>query len=216
MKIRSGGLLAVAMAVPALVACSHTPVGYRVPGEGDQRVVVVTEHDAVKTGQPAWSLALPLGEEEDTAVLKLLAQAEASGAKYLSDVDVVYAAEDNGQRLECRTHYLPVVAVESKTLSRTHFPRLAPAQVNVPQVTVPSKPGEVATTTMGDAQTRPYMRQTLHLNDVPHYDEQLMVKRWRLLRTEPECKPLAQVVERVESRAYGCGDSASACEDKSL
>ncbi|WP_257461191.1 hypothetical protein [Archangium lipolyticum] len=214
MKIRSGGLLAVAMAVPALVACTHTPVGYRVPGEGEQRVVVVTERDAVKTGQPAWSLAMPLGEEEDASVLKLLAQAEASGAKYLSDVDVVYAAEDNGQRLECRTHYLPVVAVESKTLQRPHFPMRAPMHVHVPQVTVASSPGEVATTTVGETRTQPYVRLPAHLSDIPHYDEQLMVKRWRLLRTEPECKPLAQVVERVESRAYGCG--ASACEDKTL
>ncbi|QRO01110.1 hypothetical protein JRI60_19765 [Archangium violaceum] len=215
MKLRRGGLFAVSLVASTLVACAHTPVGYRMPGEDKEGVVVVTEHDAVKTKLPAWSASMPLVEEgEDASVLKFLAQADASGAKYLSGVDLVFLAEDAGSPMECRTHFLPVVAVETKRVIRENFPKYASRQVSAgPSGGANRLPVPVQ---VNNTKTNQYVY--VHMTDVPHYDEQLTVKRWRLLKSDPECKALEsgpdKSIERVEGRAYGC--DASACEDKSL
>jgi hypothetical protein len=208
MTARNGWLLAVTLGALSGVGCSHTPVGYRVPGKGLESVTVLTEHDAVTTGLPAWSLAMPLGAEEDASVLKFLEQAEASGAKYLTDVAVVFAAEDNGQPLECRTHFLPVMAVEK---------RKAVGAVSTRWLmnSAPVRPLPSAASSFPLAGEQPYRYVT---EPVSLEDEQ--VRRWRLLRSEPECKPLegsapAKVAARVEGRVYGCHGTSN-CQDKTL
>jgi len=208
MRALNGWLLAITLGALSGVGCSHTLVGYQVPGKGLESVTVLTEHDAVTTGLPAWSLAMPLGAEEDASVLKFLEQAEASGAKYLTDVDVVFAAEDNGQPLECRTHFLPVVAVEKR---RT----VGAVTVRWLMNPAPVRPLPSAASTFplaGDQQFR-------YVTDpVAFQDEQ--VRRWRLMRSEPECKPLegsapSKVAARVEGRVYGCHVESN-CQDKTL
>jgi hypothetical protein len=59
---------------------------------------------------------------------------------------------------------------------------------------------------------------------LPRHQQTTWRRQWRLQKSAPECSPregdgsLATVAQRVEGRAYGCGDSATAsgCEDKAL
>ncbi|WP_309893921.1 hypothetical protein [Archangium sp.] len=225
MRIQRWGVVAVSMVSSALMACTHTPVGYRVPGAEKRSVAVVTAHDAAKLELPAWSLKMPLQEEEDASVLKFLEQAEASGAKYLTDVDRVFAAESNGQPLECRTHFLPVVAVENQ---QPGAPRYYVRRRVMEEVAMSYGPGcAPEQRSAGDGKNCtavPVVRQSqppapLYVSEVVRADDAAPVKRWRLLKTDPECTPLAAgaqatVAERIEARAYGCDGAASGCQDK--
>ncbi|HEX8434872.1 MAG TPA: hypothetical protein VF697_07210, partial [Archangium sp.] len=109
---RKEWLLVVSTAVSTLMACAHAPEGYRPPGSKAGGLQVIAPEAAVETGLPEWSLAMPLGEKQDASVLEFLARAEAAGARYVSDVEVVFAAEEGGQLLECRTHITPVATLE--------------------------------------------------------------------------------------------------------
>ena len=59
---------------------------------------------------------------------------------------------------------------------------------------------------------------------ISRHQEMTWRRRWRLQKSAPECTPreegesLANVLQRVEGRAHGCGDAASAsgCEDQAL
>jgi hypothetical protein len=206
MKARQGCLLAMAVVASSWMGCAHQPVGYQVPGTAEESVTVLSEGDVPKTGLPAWSLAIPLGENQDESVLHFLERADASGAKYLTDVNVVFASEKNGQQMECRTHFLPTLTVENR-----------PAQVTR-RVQDPSGYWRLMETKRSSTESPPYFR---HDTDIVRYQEEVEVQRWRLLKTDPECKPLESgsplvVAGRVEGRAYGCGDSTSGCQDKTL
>jgi hypothetical protein len=214
------------MVSSALMACTHTPVGYRVPGAKERSVAVVTAHDAEKLKLSAWSLTMPLQEDEDASVLKFLEQARASGASYLANVDMVFAAESKGQPLECRTHFLPVVAVEAQQRGPRYYVRRRVME----EVAMTYGPGcEPEQRSAGDGKNCtavPVVRPTqpaarLYVSEVVHADDAAPVKRWRLLKTDPECTPLAAgaqvtVAERIEARAYGCDGAAASCQDKAL
>jgi len=226
MRIQRWGVVAVSMVSSALMACTHTPVGYRVPGAEERSVAVVTAHDAEKLKLSAWSLTMPLQEDEDASVLKFLEQAKASGAKYLTNVDMVFAAESKGQPLECRTHFLPVVAVEAQQGGPRYYVRRRVME----EVAMTYGPGcEPEQRSAGDGKSCtavPVVRSSqlparLYVSEVVRADDAAPVKRWRLLKTDPECTPLAAgaqvtVAERIEARAYGCDGAAASCQDKAL
>ncbi|MFL5355709.1 hypothetical protein [Archangium sp.] len=111
MTIRKKWLLAFSMAASTLMACAHGPEGYRRPVAKSDLLVVQTD-EAEKTRLPEWRLEIPLGEKQDDSVLEFLAWAELVGARYVSDLDVVFAARQGTQVLECRSHLQPVLAYE--------------------------------------------------------------------------------------------------------
>ncbi len=227
MRIQRWGVVAVSMVSSALMACTHTPVGYRVPGAEKPSVTVVTAHDAAKLELSAWSLTMPLQEKEDASVLKFLEQAEASGAKYLTNLDVVSTAESNGQLQECRTHFLPVVAVEAQQYVGPRYYVRRQMKQEVVMTTGPGcapeerSPGDGKNCTAVPVVQAPRPPNPLYSFEVVRADDPAPVKHWRLLKTDPECTPLAagaqvKVAERIEARAYGCDGAASGCQDKTL
>lgn len=72
-------------------------------------VVVATPEQAKQSGFEPWAISMPFGHAQDGSalVLKFLERAEASGARYLSNVQVVFMANDAGTELECRTRLMP-------------------------------------------------------------------------------------------------------------
>jgi hypothetical protein len=231
MKSQKRWLIAVSAAVSGLMACGHAPEGYRAPGAKPEGLLVVKKDDAVKSGLPEWSLAMPLGAKQDESVLKFLAQAEAAGARYVSGVNVVYAARKDGQWLECRTHIEPVAAIE-------YGRRLGalPRGQLMRQVPVTRTSTSYMTHCEGDPGSQNYCQQVpVPQNSAPRYESRLNIdirrydpltyeRRWRLRKSAPECTPLAEGEQslagrflRVEGQAYGCGEAPGAgCEDRVL
>jgi len=230
MTVRSGWLLAVSTAVSTLMACAHGPEGYRAPGSKPDGVLVVKAEDAARSGLPEWSLAMPLGEKEDASVLEFLARAEASGARYVSDVDIVFAGEKNGQLLQCRTHITPIASLARGWRVGAMTARGAMRQVPVTrqrQVTYVTRCGSNASV-RNQCQQGAIVQESVpqfqyRLNaDLAHYDQPVYLRRWRLQKSAPECTPLeggeaslVNGVERVEGRVFGCGE-VSGCEDQAL
>ncbi|AGC45220.1 hypothetical protein MYSTI_03914 [Myxococcus stipitatus DSM 14675] len=96
--------LSVALMFLSVSACTHTPS----PRSG--RVVSVAPADlAMKAGYTPWTISMPFGEAEDGSalVLRFLDQAELSGARFVSDMQVVFMADDAGTELECRRRLVP-------------------------------------------------------------------------------------------------------------
>ena len=231
MRIRNGWLLGVTVAVSGLMACAHAPEGYRAPGAKPGGLLVVKTDEAVKSGLPEWSLAMPLGAKPDASVLKFLARAEAAGARYVSDVNVVYAAEKDGQWLECRTRIEPVAVVEQGW--RVGAMPLGPMMRQVP---VTWSNTSYVTQCRQDSGNRNSCRQVpvlqeaatryvYQLNtDIRRMDQLTYERRWKLQKSAPECTPLGEGEQslagrflRVEGHAYGCGEaSALGCEDRVL
>ena len=201
------------------------------PGSKEDGVRVVTSDKAAKSGLPEWALSMPLGEEKDPSVLAFLARAEAAGARYVTDLDVVYAAEEKGRLMECRTHIRPVVTLEPAWLVGGGVPTVA---LRVPQIRVytayqtlcrgneanRNQCSQIPVAREGQAFSG--MSKTIPV--ISRHQEMTWRRQWRLQKSAPECTPreegesLADVVQRVEGRVYGCGDAASAsgCEDKAL
>ncbi|WP_375772644.1 hypothetical protein NR798_17710 [Archangium gephyra] len=229
MKGQKGWLIAVSVAVSGLMACAHAPEGYRAPGAKPEGLLVVKKDDAVKSGLPEWSLAMPLGEKQDESVLKFLEQAEAVGARYVSDLNVVYAAQKDGQWLECRTHIEPVATLDYGW--RVGVLPLGPLMRQVP---VSWTSASYTTQCRGDSASPGYCKQVpqqtapryaYQLNiDVRRYDQLTYARRWRLQKSAPECSPLGEGEQtlagrflRVEGQAYGCGEASGlGCEDRVL
>lgn len=85
-------------------ACAHGPGARSGPG------VLLAPAELVRgTGLKPWAISMPFTKSQDGTelVLKFLERAEASGALFVSDVQVVFAAEEEGQPLECRTRLVP-------------------------------------------------------------------------------------------------------------
>ncbi|NTX02341.1 hypothetical protein [Myxococcus sp. CA040A] len=85
-------------------------------------VIVATPALAQQSGFAPWAISMPFGHAQDgsTLVLRFLERAETSGARYVSNVQVVFMADDGGTELECRTHLMPEGPVPPwKTLVRT-------------------------------------------------------------------------------------------------
>ncbi len=233
MRTSKGWLLAVVPAVSTWMGCAHTPQGYRPPGSKEDGVRVVASDQAEKSGLPEWSLSMPLGEEKDPSVLAFLARAEAAGARYVTDLDVVYAAEEQGRLMECRTHIRPVVTLEPAWLVGGGVP---PATLRVPQTRVYTAyenhcRGKGNETSRNQCTQIPVAREgqafagmTRTIPVISRQQQLSWRRQWRLQKSAPECTPrdegesLADVVQRVEGRAYGCGDAAAAsgCEDQAL
>jgi hypothetical protein len=193
-------------------------------------VRVIATEDAVKTGLPEWELAMPLGEKEDESVLAFLARAEAAGARYVSDVNVVFAAEKDGQLLECRTHITPVETLQqgvwdntTRRLARTGGVRETVGYTNECKASAGKRVECVQVPVVRETPTR---FAALRATDVPVNSSPIGYRKlWRLKKSAPECTPreaeareLLVAAERIEGHAYGCGEAVagSACEDKVL
>ncbi|NMO19494.1 hypothetical protein HPC49_48280 [Pyxidicoccus fallax] len=85
-------------------ACAHGPKGRSGPN-----VLITPAELALQTGLEPWAISMPFGKDQDGTelVLQFMERAEASGAHFVSDVQVVFMAEENGQPLECRTRLVP-------------------------------------------------------------------------------------------------------------
>lgn len=85
-------------------ACAHGPATRF--GSG---VLIAPAELARQTGLEPWAISMPFGKDQDGTelVLKFMERAEASGARFVSDVQVVFMAEAEGQPLECRTRLVP-------------------------------------------------------------------------------------------------------------
>ncbi|PTL82383.1 hypothetical protein DAT35_16315 [Vitiosangium sp. GDMCC 1.1324] len=181
---------------------------------------VVKTDEAMKTGLPEWALAMPLGGPLDESVLRFLERAEAAGARYVSDVNIVFAARKDGQLLECRTHVQPVLTLERR-MSRA-------VMASVPESQSPMNylaPCKGRNCSSGSTPMPVAVRYVYRpVADVPSFGLVATWPRWRLQKSDPECTlleggeaSLASRFQRVEGHAYGCGDaSASGCEDRIL
>lgn len=215
MTIQKGWLLAVPMAVSTLVACAHGPEGYRRPAAKSD-LLVVQKDEAEKTRLPEWRLEIPLGEKQDDSVLEFLAWAELAGARYVSDVDVVFAARQGTQVLECRTHLEPVLAYEQ---GARPVVRVVADDQPRPGYSVQPCPQGACEQLLPTSQQPRALRYLLQpATNVP---SRALALRWKLKKSAPECTPLeggmgalADHYLRVEGRAWGCrGATASGCED---
>lgn len=85
-------------------ACAHGPAQRSGPG-----VLLAPAELARQTGLEPWAISMPFdkGQDGTELVLKFLDRAEASGARFVSDVQVVFMSEEDGQPLECRTRLVP-------------------------------------------------------------------------------------------------------------
>ncbi len=94
--------LAVVLLLSA--ACAHGPSRREGPG-----VLLAPAELARQTGLEPWAISMPFSKGQDGTelVLKFLDRAEASGARFVSDMQVVFVAEEDGQPLECRTRLVP-------------------------------------------------------------------------------------------------------------
>lgn len=94
---------AVTVVLLLSAACAHGP---RREGPG---VLLAPAELARQTGLEPWAISMPFGKDQDGTelVLKFLDRAEASGARFVSDMQVVFVAEEDGQPLECRTRLVP-------------------------------------------------------------------------------------------------------------
>ncbi|MCP3100432.1 hypothetical protein LZ198_16300 [Myxococcus sp. K15C18031901] len=72
-------------------------------------MLVASSDVARQTGLKPWALSLPFGANQDGSelVLKFLEHAEVSGARFVTDLQVVFSTEEEGQPLECRTPLTP-------------------------------------------------------------------------------------------------------------
>lgn len=216
MAIRKEWLFAFSMAVSALMACAHGPEGYRRPAAKSDLLVVQTQ-EAEKTRLPEWRLEIPLGDKQDDSVLEFLAWAEAAGARYVSDLDVVFAARQGSQVLECRTHIQPVLAYEKGARPAM----LVVADQLTPAYTVQPCPKGVCEEIMGPPPPRSLRYLLRPATDVP---SRYQVRRWKLQKSAPQCTPLEGGMAalpahylRVEGHAWGCSDATAAgCEDWAL
>ncbi|AKQ66107.1 hypothetical protein A176_003019 [Myxococcus hansupus] len=93
-------LLAVSLSV--FVGCTHS--ARRV-----EPVELAPADLAQRAAMEAWSISMPFeqGQDGTELVLALLDRAEASGARYVSDVQVVFMTKQDGQPLECTTRLVP-------------------------------------------------------------------------------------------------------------
>ncbi|WP_342381795.1 hypothetical protein NVS55_19555 [Myxococcus stipitatus] len=96
--------LSVALMFLLVSACTRAPITRSGP-----TVSVAPADLAMKAGYTPWTLSMPFGEAEDGSalVLRFLDQAELSGARYVSDMRVVFMADDAGTELECRRSLVP-------------------------------------------------------------------------------------------------------------
>ncbi|MCP3064443.1 hypothetical protein LXT21_37285 [Myxococcus sp. K38C18041901] len=87
-------------------ACART--SSVVPRRGPP-VTVVPPELALESGDSPWAISMPFGLAQDGSalVLRFLERAEASGARFLSNVQVVFVADDAGTSMECRTRLMP-------------------------------------------------------------------------------------------------------------
>ncbi|WP_426731438.1 hypothetical protein [Myxococcus faecalis] len=102
-------------------ACARTSSSSVVPRRGPP-VTVVPPELALESGYSPWAISMPFGLAQDGSalVLRFLERAEASGARYLSNVQVVFVADDAGTSMECRTNLMPEGAIPPwKPLIRT-------------------------------------------------------------------------------------------------
>ncbi|MCE9670248.1 hypothetical protein LY474_20835 [Myxococcus stipitatus] len=85
-------------------ACAHGPAQ-----GSESRVVVSSAELARQTGLKPWAISLPFGANEDGTdlVLKFLDRAETSGARFVTQLQVVFVTQEEGQSLECRTRLSP-------------------------------------------------------------------------------------------------------------
>jgi hypothetical protein len=85
-------------------ACASGPARRSGPG-----VLLTPSELARQTGLEPWAISMPFAKDQDGTelVLKFLERAEASGAQFVSDVQVVFMTEEDGQPLECRTRLVP-------------------------------------------------------------------------------------------------------------
>ncbi|MFP2932823.1 hypothetical protein ACLESO_48300 [Pyxidicoccus sp. 3LG] len=84
-------------------ACAHGP---RRSGAG---VLLAPAELARQSGLEPWAISMPFPKDQDGTklVLEFMDRAEASGARFISDVQVVFMAEEDGLPLECRTRLVP-------------------------------------------------------------------------------------------------------------
>lgn len=118
--------LSVALLLLCVSACARTAV------TRSGLPVSVASADLAKTlGYTPWTLSMPFGESEDGSalVLRFLDQAEMSGARYVSDLQVVFMADDAGSEWECRSRLMPRGNLSTQ---RRQAPSVATADVPAP------------------------------------------------------------------------------------
>jgi hypothetical protein len=95
---------ALALLLLLSAACAHGPAQRSGPG-----VLFAPAELARQSGLEPWAISMPFdhGQDGTELVLRFLDRAEASGARFVSDVQVVFMAEEDGQPLECRTRLVP-------------------------------------------------------------------------------------------------------------
>ncbi|MCP3100433.1 hypothetical protein LZ198_16305 [Myxococcus sp. K15C18031901] len=94
----------VAVLLLFVSACAHGP------GQGSgPRVVVSSTELARQAGLKPWAISMPFGANEDGSdlLLKFLDRAEASGARFVTQLQVVFVTQEEGQSLECRSRLSP-------------------------------------------------------------------------------------------------------------
>ncbi|QSQ15810.1 hypothetical protein [Myxococcus landrumensis] len=103
--------LSVALLFLLVSACARTSITRSGPA-----VSVAPADLAMKSGYTPWTISMPFGEAEDgsSLVLRFLDQAELSGARYVSDMQVVFMADDAGTELECRRSLVPQAALATR------------------------------------------------------------------------------------------------------
>ncbi|WP_426752411.1 hypothetical protein [Myxococcus sp. Y35] len=112
-------LLAVSLSV--LVGCAH----------GTRRadpVVFAPADVSQRASMEPWAISMPFeqGQDGSELVLALLERAEASGARYVSDLQVVFVTKQGEQALECSTPLVPESELEA-------VPKDAPEPLPDPQ-----------------------------------------------------------------------------------
>jgi hypothetical protein len=104
LRTRTGGWLALLF----LSGCAGID-SYPVPAEPED-MTLTTREQAEAASLPAWTLTMPLGERRDGTelVLEFLKYAESTGARYVTEVNLVLGVEQQGRPVECRTRIGPI------------------------------------------------------------------------------------------------------------
>ncbi|NRD58757.1 MULTISPECIES: hypothetical protein [Corallococcus] len=85
-------------------------------------VTLTTREEAAASGFKPWTLSVAFGARQDGTQLLLdfMKRAEAAGGRYVSDVHIVLASDQDGEPVECRTEIVPESSVEiGRTLQST-------------------------------------------------------------------------------------------------
>ncbi|RKH41031.1 hypothetical protein D7Y23_33700 [Corallococcus sp. AB050B] len=78
-------------------------------------MTLTTREEATASGFKPWKLTVAFGAQQDGTrlLLDFMKRAEAAGGRYVSDVHIVLASDQDGEPVECRTEIVPEASVET-------------------------------------------------------------------------------------------------------